>query len=561
MHRIAPRRPFTLLALLSIASSVFLVACGGGGGGGGGGAGESAPSVVDKSWLSFSPSQTELETYAGEPKALRIVAVSSRVVEGTFNVGIVDTKGVLDPIYTRVDSPAPLTYEAWMRTASGLATGTYSGTLELRLCRDNPTTCAQPVPGSPWQLPYRIVVQPVQDLRPLRSLAGAQAWTTYQGNASHTGFVNASVQPGQFSRRWVADMEAGALVADAGRVWVTPRQDRSGQLLAVSEHDGSVQWRWGAPATFFRPPGLGDGRVWTLHQAFPSDGGFKLSALDAASGTQVASVAMLPDHWVDERLAPVVANGSVFLATDDSNTIARHRATDATQEWRTLFGPPYPRVDRWSPSVAEGRVVTFDGARLWIADSENGSVLGSVVGPFPRDGFSDAYFPADGAPVLAPGRRAFVRTSALFGGKSSVTAFDLDQTRMLWTQGEAVHSNPVLAQGVVYAAAGAGELHALDAQTGALLWRWEPPKAVLAPFEPPPPPYAERLIGGTPLVVVGNLAFMAVTDPTVQTGTHVVDLTTRKGVWHYPAYGAMAVSPNGVLYIATGDKLHAINLH
>jgi hypothetical protein len=43
--------------------------------------------------------------------------------------------------------------------------------------------------------------------------------------------------------------------------------------------------------------------------------------------------------------------------------------------------------------------------------------------------------------------------------------------------------------------------------------------------------------------------------------TFAVDLTTRNVVWSYPLGGEMAVSANGVLYIANMLAVVAFNLH
>lgn len=63
-------------------------------------------------------------------------------------------------------------YKVRFKPASGLALGSYDGSVTFRLCRD--TGCGTVYPGSTQSFGYRLTTQ----------LAD---WTTYQRNAAHTG--------------------------------------------------------------------------------------------------------------------------------------------------------------------------------------------------------------------------------------------------------------------------------------------------------------------------------------------------------------------------------------
>lgn len=532
------RAPWLAALLVS-----FLAACGGGGGGGGS---DPSPPAADNSWLSFSPRQLEADGYADESRVLRVTATSSRTIDGVVNVGIIDARGVLDPAGTTIRLLTPLSYEAEMRVALGLAAGTYSGNFEVRLCRDNPITCAQPIAGSPWLVPYRLVVRAATNLTPLQPLAGAGAWTTYQGNAAHTGYVDAQVDAAQFGRRWAAPVQAGSIAVEGGRVITSPPSNRTGAVIALAEHDGAEQWRYGGQE-FYSGVGTGGGRAW-LTTSFPADfAGTFLRSLDLASGATGPSVE-LAQFQQGPRYAPVVADGSVFIAADRSTTVARHSLGDAREQWRAMFGYPFvPNAIRWTPAVRDGRAVMFDYSRLWIADAASGDILGSIDGPntTPRPSTGELF----GAPVLGPAARAYVSTYYTGGGvqydSGRLAAFDLASRTLLWHTGTTVRSNPVLVGGVLYVVVGNGSLQATDAATGAALWTWTPPASPAPPSAPGP---------DQPLVVVGNHAFVGVAGT-----THAIDLRSRTSVWQYPAAGPMAVSANGVLFIAA-DRLHAINL-
>ncbi|MGJ7525629.1 hypothetical protein [Variovorax sp. GB1P17] len=145
--------------------SSLIASCGGGGGGGGGGGfpgllpPPNTPPVANPAgaWLTFNPSPVELTLFPNTPQTFYVTATSTKVITVPVSVGIIDTKGV---ITTNVKiSSSGQQYTATLNTNASLAAGTYTGNFEVRACYDtNPLTCAQPVEGSPWQLPYKITV-------------------------------------------------------------------------------------------------------------------------------------------------------------------------------------------------------------------------------------------------------------------------------------------------------------------------------------------------------------------------------------------------------------------
>jgi len=124
----------------------------------GGGAGASSPSSnapVSNDWLTFSPSSVNIQAEAGT--AFTLTATSSKTISGTFNIGIIDSKGVILP-YATVTPNSSYSYTATLRTSSYLPVGTYTGRLEVRLCYGDPVTNQNPVEGSPWYVPYTLEV-------------------------------------------------------------------------------------------------------------------------------------------------------------------------------------------------------------------------------------------------------------------------------------------------------------------------------------------------------------------------------------------------------------------
>lgn len=129
------------------ALAATLTACGGGGGGG-----------QDNSYrLSFSPATLTASYAQGTSAPVSVTATLDRAVTQTINVAIVDSVGVIDPT-VQLTPAAGNSYQASLTPKATLAVGEYTGALQVKICFDNPTTCASPLPGSPFSLPYKFTV-------------------------------------------------------------------------------------------------------------------------------------------------------------------------------------------------------------------------------------------------------------------------------------------------------------------------------------------------------------------------------------------------------------------
>jgi len=149
--------PLYLLCLLCAALS----ACGGGGGGSNASAGSgttpTAPVVNDDACLTLTPNPLNITLTQGSPASSSVNATANCNFPDLINVAIIDNKGVFSTNVS-VTALSQYSYNALLRTATGLAAGTYDGTLEIRLCKDDPKVCSQPHKGSPWHLPYHVQV-------------------------------------------------------------------------------------------------------------------------------------------------------------------------------------------------------------------------------------------------------------------------------------------------------------------------------------------------------------------------------------------------------------------
>jgi hypothetical protein len=140
--------------------AVLLAGCGGGGDGGApaGAAPGPVPAPVPYS-LTFSPSSLNLTASAGTGYLMSVDARIDRPIPEAVNVAIIDRSGVLRPSI-QIVAMSPTAYSATLYTESTLTEGTRTGTFEVRICRDDPLTCASPIPGSPWLLPFNFTITP-----------------------------------------------------------------------------------------------------------------------------------------------------------------------------------------------------------------------------------------------------------------------------------------------------------------------------------------------------------------------------------------------------------------
>jgi outer membrane protein assembly factor BamB len=512
---------FGSLAACMLAST--LAACGGGG------SGNSGTNKPDGSWLTFSPSAPNVTQYQGENVALNVTATSSRTFSTPVNIAIIDTKGVITTEVS-ISEISQLSYVAALRTSAALPVGTHSTILEVRLCEDAPTICKKPLPGSPWQVPLTVQVKSsAPNLTELSAVEGLGNWSTYQGNAAHTGFVAASFDPKVFSRRWKmpsvanSDSAYSSVAVDGGRAFFVRRTaNNRWELVAVSEDTGAVAWKVDmGTLTTVNPPAAANGRVYltsTGHQdTF-------LWVYEQATGAKVKQLTM-SSQWPDYS-APTVSGTDVYTINGSYGGLSKYSDLTGSFSWNGSASP----YAGWSPAT-DGRFTysfsTPDNT-LVAHDAANGKVAYAIGAPYPYS----TYFVA--APVvLTDTQQAIVVAGNLM-------AFDLTTHTRSWILNTPSTGEPAYGNGTIYVCGPNGQtLEARAPATGNLLW--------------------SSPVLGTPcsaIVVTRNLAFVSSAE-----GTQAVDLATNKVVWTYPQGGKLAISARGVLYIFSDDgALAAVNL-
>lgn len=137
--------------LASIATVMLAAACGGGGGGGDGDGGSG--------WLTFTPSTISATVAQGEPAYVSLTGTARSVPTGVhqLNIGVV-VDGAAFLVASPPEYDGDMSYTLVLQTISSLPLGPHDGYIEVRVCEDDPNTCARPYRDSPWRVPYHVLV-------------------------------------------------------------------------------------------------------------------------------------------------------------------------------------------------------------------------------------------------------------------------------------------------------------------------------------------------------------------------------------------------------------------
>jgi outer membrane protein assembly factor BamB len=223
--------------------------------------------------------------------------------------------------------------------------------------------------------------------------------------------------------------------------------------------------------------------------------------------------------------SPAVANGVVYVGSEDGNVYALDAATGA-KLWSFTTGG----VVASSPAVANGVVYvgSFDH-RLYALNAATGAKLwsfttaGEVLSP-PAV--------ANGVVYVGSGDRRVYALNAVTGAR-------------LWsfTTGDIVDSSPAVAGGVVYVGSGDRRVYALNAATGARLWSFTTGNSVVS----------------SP-AVAGGVVYVGSEDNNV----YALNAATGARLWSFTTGNFIDSSPavaNGAVYVGSGDgNVYAFHL-
>lgn len=472
--------------------------------------------------LALSVQSLQATTYRNDQAIIRFTGTFSGDLTGLpIRIGIFDKGNISD---TTIVEQSGGTFTASLASSFLLNVGEYSTNLEIKVCRDDPRICSSPVLGSPWTLPFELTVKSATNLTPLKPVAGLGAWTSYQGSAAHTGFVDASFDAANFLRRFDHALNGNGASYDSAAidngVMFVSRVTNEAFLMGIRESDGATIWStYLGTVSRINPPAAANGQVYVITTAgqYSTFWIFDQQTGKILSRTPVTS--QLPAYRV-----PTVYGADVYAADGLNGGMSKFSSSTLGKVWSRDIS----LLDSYTPAIDENNAYGFALGTLRALNSSDGQTSWEVVDPAYTSGTTY------GRAVALSGKYAVV----VYAGR--LMAYDTAAHALAWSAANNIVGQPAVGNGLIYAAGSAGTaLEARNIADGQLQWTSE----------------KLGIDNVAQVIATRNLAFVTGDRKTV-----AVDLATHKVVWSYPRGGGIAISSNGVLHILSPGGVSAINL-
>lgn len=348
------------------------------------------------------------------------------------------------------------------------------------------------------------------------------AWAQPGGSAAKSnGQLALGASPAQ---AWTATIDGGSnrerlgappVVAE-GKLFVV---DVQGSVRAFDAATGRALWSRDLPETDAnRPSRFGGGVSYDGGRVYATDGLGDVVAMNAADGAPV---------WRAKpggplRGAPTIANGSVYVLTQDNQIFALNQADGKVQwagqgtlETQGVFGAA-------APASSQGSIVAgFSSGELSAYRYENGKVLWQDA--LSRTSIStsvSSLADIDAAPVIEAGRVYAV------GQGGRMVAVDLSTGQRLWEQNIAGISTPWIAGEWLFVVTDDARLFCLSRASGKARWIAQLPRFRNEKGRKGPITWFGPVLAGERLILTnsrGNIVSVSPADgsvrSTVETGT------------------------------------------
>src|SRR5205823_15715 len=221
--------------------------------------------------------------------------------------------------------------------------------------------------------------------RPAADWSNATEWVTYQGNPSHTGYVDVTVDPVAFAQAWTVTIENAValnpVTAGSGSVFVSTNSYFGTQVLrSVNAQTGAVRWsKTFTSATFgsvhgVHPPAYGNGSVYVTTSGHEDSFLWSFDALSGAPGLK----SPYENQWSTYK-APVVSDGAVYMAGGYYDGMYAFNATTGDTLWFRQL--PQSGSFLGTAAVGNGTIYVISGQDLQARSESNGTLQWSWTPP------------------------------------------------------------------------------------------------------------------------------------------------------------------------------------
>lgn len=232
--------------------------------------------------------------------------------------------------------------------------------------------------------------------------------------------------------------------------------DATGKVVAINAQNGQQKWEINLRAPISAGPAVGEGKI----VLGTSDG--RVIALEQSNG----KTAWISKASSEILAAPKISGNEVFVHTMDGGLSALS-LSDGRQLWRFSHNlPPLMLRRSSSPAVKNDLVIAgFANGKLLAMQKNDGAVAWTHDVSHPK-GTTDLQRMVDisADPVVAGDR---VYAASYQGNIAAVTATN---GQVLWERGVPSYAGFVVDQNLIFVAATNGDVVALDTQNGATYW-------------------------------------------------------------------------------------------
>lgn len=352
---------------------------------------------------------------------------------------------------------------------------------------------------------------------------GAQAttaWTQYQGNAGHTGYIDVSLNA-DASLAWSRTIEGGVsgIAAADGRLFVSTAGYFSGQYMyALDAGTGNDLWQKDFGSVFsVNPPSIDNGVVYLQTGNHSSDSYFRGYGVEDGSLKVKTPFLAQWEHYQ----APTIFDGNAYVNAGYYGGAYSFDLKTGNQRWAVGLA----QYDGWTPAVNAQHVVAFVGGELIELNRDNGSIVQSIKAP----AFSWAGWTSS-TPIL-------VQDTAYAVSSGNLIQFDLLAGSVNWSLSGV--TSRIAVDGDEIFAVRNGTISSLDATDGTVNWMWE--DSAVSSL-------------GTYLIATENLLIVS-----GGAKTYMLDRQSHQLLDTLTDSGQIALG-NDQLYIASGTTLSAYNV-